>query len=687
MDITRPQGLSRIKLRRILSPQINTYKENNTQSFSKKPIHRTFFSKQATIDFGSILKESSKTKPTNLANKLARQQNAKTNFEEKLPIFSSFSKQPLINSPIDSNSPLLQTSSSNPPPIKLPSEPSEPNPPNFPSSTRKLSPFPQKPQSIFKSFGGGDTLLHNRTKPFKDLPGCFHRPKTSSQKYREVPSLSFNEMRAKKGTQPASPFRSASTKNENRAGHSGLGVPKTSSPFLPKERQISKPSLSQRIKSLSTNSDHPPPEVSLMLLNFVKLTSAGLATAQTKLSNGQEASKEVQEFLERFRMLPELEKRMKNSIGPGIASVLQLQNLSLFVILFAVNYVNIQSFNSNVISILEEFLSSFFLSVSFLKTLELPQVFSPEDSDIGKIVSVFPEKNLKSTFPHKIVLSLRTSIDSAKKSLLKLLAKIYKNSKVFEKIEKLAMDAEILPCFEFQMSSFNLFEKILKETVEDPPEEPFMPQKNPSCLSLSFESQESNFVLQPTLSISEKLLPPFSHSSRKLTLVLDLDETLVHFEDNPSGGEFLVRPYASEFLEHMSRVFEIVIFTAALKEYADWIIDRIDLTGWISHRLYREHTQSQSGIFLKDLSRLGRDLSSIIIVDNNAENFQLQPENGICIKTWHNDPNDNALFQLMKLLLYVAEKNTGDVRGFLKNIQKMKSKKVREGSSNVLFTE
>ena len=294
---------------------------------------------------------------------------------------------------------------------------------------------------------------------------------------------------------------------------------------------------------------------------------------------------------------------------------------------------------------------------------------------------------MKKIIKQKNEISQSSKIHSAKKYLQKKKKKIYKNPKVFEKIEKLANDAEVLPCFEFQISSFNLFEKILKETVEDPPEAPPKAMKNPSCLSLSFESQESNFVLQPTLSISEKLLPPLSFSSKKLTLVLDLDETLVHFEDNPSGGEFLVRPYASEFLEHMSRVFEIVIFTAALKEYADWIIDRIDLTGWISHRLYREHTQSHSGIFLKDLSRLGRDLSSIIIVDNNAENFQLQPENGICIKTWHNDPNDNALFQLMKLLLYVAEKNTGDVRGFLKNIQKMKSKKAREPNPNVLFTE
>jgi len=53
---------------------------------------------------------------------------------------------------------------------------------------------------------------------------------------------------------------------------------------------------------------------------------------------------------------------------------------------------------------------------------------------------------------------------------------------------------------------------------------------------------------------------------------------------------------------------------------------------------------------LKDLSKLGRDLSKTLIVDNVAENFQLQPENGIFIKTWTDDPLDNALEELSPLL-------------------------------------
>ena len=55
-------------------------------------------------------------------------------------------------------------------------------------------------------------------------------------------------------------------------------------------------------------------------------------------------------------------------------------------------------------------------------------------------------------------------------------------------------------------------------------------------------------------------------------------------------GQLLIRPYAREFLAEMSKFFEIVIFTAATQDYADWAIDILDTEGHISHRLYRKHT-------------------------------------------------------------------------------------------------
>ena len=66
--------------------------------------------------------------------------------------------------------------------------------------------------------------------------------------------------------------------------------------------------------------------------------------------------------------------------------------------------------------------------------------------------------------------------------------------------------------------------------------------------------------------------------------------------------------------------------------------------------------------FVKDLNRLGRDLSRIIIVDNMEQNYKLQPDNGITIRPfWGKDANDMALIDLLKILVEIAKKNM-DVR-------------------------
>ena len=64
----------------------------------------------------------------------------------------------------------------------------------------------------------------------------------------------------------------------------------------------------------------------------------------------------------------------------------------------------------------------------------------------------------------------------------------------------------------------------------------------------------------------------------------------------------------------MNALYEIVIFTAAMQDYADWVLDQLDSNGYISYRLYRQHALPQGPIFVKDLSRLGRDLSKVRLI-------------------------------------------------------------------------
>ena len=141
-----------------------------------------------------------------------------------------------------------------------------------------------------------------------------------------------------------------------------------------------------------------------------------------------------------------------------------------------------------------------------------------------------------------------------------------------------------------------------------------------------------------TLDLQRPLLPPKAPYAPEYTLVLDLDETLIHFSDKENC--FLIRPGLFRFLSQMSRLFEVVVFTAALQDYADQILDQIDINFTIEYRLYRDSTREEDGVYIKDLSRLGRDLSKTLIVDNTPENFAYQQQNGICIYSWYGDMAD-----------------------------------------------
>lgn len=86
-------------------------------------------------------------------------------------------------------------------------------------------------------------------------------------------------------------------------------------------------------------------------------------------------------------------------------------------------------------------------------------------------------------------------------------------------------------------------------------------------------------------------LPPLSEKqqAKTFTLVLDLDETLAHYFEVGAEGKFLIRPGCQQFLSDMSKYYEIVIFTAAIQDYADWAIDQFDPHGHVKYRLYRQH--------------------------------------------------------------------------------------------------
>jgi len=89
--------------------------------------------------------------------------------------------------------------------------------------------------------------------------------------------------------------------------------------------------------------------------------------------------------------------------------------------------------------------------------------------------------------------------------------------------------------------------------------------------------------------VTYPFLPPLTEEEKETTytLVLDLDETLVHYFDLGPESHFLIRPGCFEFLDEMAKYFELVIFTAAMQDYADSVLDQLDKNQVLKYRLYR----------------------------------------------------------------------------------------------------
>ena len=175
----------------------------------------------------------------------------------------------------------------------------------------------------------------------------------------------------------------------------------------------------------------------------------------------------------------------------------------------------------------------------------------------------------------------------------------------------------------------------------------------------------------------EPVLPRKGRKGPLNTLVLDLDETLVHstledatatdfsFPVHFNNQQHMVnvrrRPALEAFLARVAQLFEVVIFTASQRVYAERLLNIIDPESrHIRHRIFRDSCVFVDGNYLKDLTVLGRDLARTIIVDNSPQAFGFQLDNGIPIESWFDDPHDRELLQLLPFLETLSD--VDDVR-------------------------
>ena len=104
-------------------------------------------------------------------------------------------------------------------------------------------------------------------------------------------------------------------------------------------------------------------------------------------------------------------------------------------------------------------------------------------------------------------------------------------------------------------------------------------------------------------------------------------------ENNKDESKIIFRPGLFYFLNKVYHLFDIVIWTIATKEYAEPIIDIIEENKkYFIVRLFREHATIKNNGYIKDLTNLGRDINTIIIIDDKESSFSFQKKNCILIK-------------------------------------------------------
>lgn len=161
------------------------------------------------------------------------------------------------------------------------------------------------------------------------------------------------------------------------------------------------------------------------------------------------------------------------------------------------------------------------------------------------------------------------------------------------------------------------------------------------------------------------------------TLALDLDNTLIYASTKKletynhiitikyNGREQNVwvveRPGLQKFLTEICEYYELILFTAGIRQYGIKMLMKIDPEMRIDYLLDRRFcdvvgkNQKQQDMYAKNLRILGRNLSKVLLVDDKLYSFGINTQNGILISYFTGDPNDRTLDRLKSYLITCAK--------------------------------
>ena len=376
-----------------------------------------------------------------------------------------------------------------------------------------------------------------------------------------------------------------------------------------------------------------------------------LCDAILGLKKNKRAENQCLDFLNfyyNFSMFKQLEKLFDNEVDEEIVRLSLNYELISIILCYKFSKENeiidtssfleiLQLCHRNLINIYEQVLKEINKSNNNLKNIWVQK--------LGQIVD-FSKQSSEQLFPSEnYITSLVGKINFNTNSLIKKLKNILYNNKYQNK--------NIIINF---IKSLNqrTFEEIyifFKEYIYliDNPEGSILPEV------YKLINQDKQYQNYPYIKLPNK---------KRYTLILDLNETLISLKyANNIKGLIRVRPFLYDFLDVVGQYYELILFTGSSENYTKSIVEALERKKkYFDFIFYRQYLVKCGDCYIKDLSKIGRPLNSTIIIDNNPQNYKLQKENGICIKSfWGDDPDDIALYNLINILINIVKEKV-DVR-------------------------
>ena len=238
---------------------------------------------------------------------------------------------------------------------------------------------------------------------------------------------------------------------------------------------------------------------------------------------------------------------------------------------------------------------------------------------------------------------------------------------------------------------FNILSKITEKEINNyfctylyglkKPKNPYVINQKKRNTNLMYNIKNIN--INNTNNINDKKLlkyqtnqipTPFitTPTNKKYTLVLDLENTLISHNIKNPNDMCNLRPGLLSFLNTLKPIYELISFTNESKEYSEQLLKEIESSRkYFDYNFCIDHNVLINNNFIKDISKIGRNMNKIIIVDKDYENIKSTPQNGILIKPYYGESskNDTVLFELKKLLVLFHKMGYEDLRVAIKNAQ------------------